>query len=231
MAKNCLKGIPCGATCISKNRKCLKAFSVSSSGLMTQLQIAVVQESLSETEKEVIDDYTRMNYEPINMALRGEIPSDEEIDEMVSHIDNALAKLPSTGPDILLSRVETYYREDTQDRVDSLKRLKPGDTYSDNGFMSMTSIVMGSFNIREVVDDYVLDIPSISYFRSTISEDRKTLALLSYRGSQAKNIAKYSQAEEENEHLMPRGSRTTVKGVKTTVMEDGTELLEIELGD
>lgn len=198
---------------------------------MTQLQIAVVRENLTLSEEVAIEEYTTMEYEVVNSILRGYMAPDEATMNYIQELDSALTKIPSTGPDILLSRVETYYRKGTQDRVEFLKSLKAGDTYSDDGFMSMTSLIIKGFNIREVVDDDVLGIPSIAYFRSTASKERKTIVIFNYRGNQAKNITKYSHLEEENEHLMPRGSKTTVKSVKTTAMEDGAELLEIELGD
>lgn len=142
-------------------------------------------------------------YKQLNQQLRS--PSSSELDPetqqvldyMKSNLVSALEKLQSVSPKektSLTNGVETnvpgrFSRAVTGDFVDQLSRLRPGDTFVDDGFASYTD--QGA--------------PTLNMFLSK-DEGAKNAVIQLKEGSQLKNISPITEFNE-GEHLAMPGTQ------------------------
>jgi hypothetical protein len=154
---------------------------------------------MSDDEKFAINHYSMNGYKKLNKYLRmGEgkkDPAEAKYYETFSKILKiALDKLPSYKEPVFRGN---KIRLKTVDQIDFIKNLDVGDEYEVSGFDSYSADMDG-----EVADNFV-GAHSTHYSYLSI-----------YEGKNAKDITAISDIPEEDERIIPTGTRLKVSKVK-----------------
>ena len=166
--RKCIKGKPCGASCINLKLRCnvnlaqLKVWWAESGNqtvndAVEELHRKVVVSSLPFAESNALKKYSETHFFRVNGYLREangldpEGPEAKLLQNQIDLMDSALRKIPPVKePKQPLSRVEGYVdgRDWQEQRVKYLSNLKKGDSYQDTGFASFTGITVQS--VKEI---------------------------------------------------------------------------------
>jgi len=131
-------------------------------------------------------------YKQLNQQLRSPSSSEldpetqEVLDYMKSNLVSALEKLQPASPRESTNVPGSFTRAVTGDFVDQLSRLRPGDTFVDDGFASYTD--QGA--------------PTLNMFLSK-DEGAKNAVIQLKEGSQLKNISPITEYDEGEYLAMP----------------------------
>jgi hypothetical protein len=184
-----------------------------------------------------VEDYTMNAYQPINHYLRTGKWDEEnesyikksEVSEYRRALDGAISRTEAPR-DMLLYR-GTH-------GVDAFETLKVGDVFMDKGYVStttdpkqlwsfMSTALGGSYDSRPVQKGYVLQV--------TVPKGSNVLSVNRYFKGVSERFGPTEGIREENEHILPRGSKFRVdsigsidvrggmqdKLIKVTVVNDG----------
>lgn len=219
-------------------------------GAVEELHRKVVVNSLPFAESTALKRYSETKFFRLNGYLRGvneldpDGPDAKLLQKDADLMDSAIRRIPPVeNPKQPLVRIEGYVdgRDWQKDRVDYLSTLKGGDSYRDTGFASFTGIQVSS--VEEIgkpgysgvtgkeTGHPLAKIPAVADLQTARDRGRPFRTFIfRYKGTQSRNIARYSARPKEDEYLVPRGHNMVVEAV-TRRSEGIEEITEIILVD
>ena len=241
MAKNCVTGVSCKATCISKDKSCRETLSSAAGKALHDVRVVLVKAELTEEEKEELAHFSEIGFDEVNPYLWEGRPAGPYGQGLqVANLDSALSKIPDDRSGDPLYRLEAYGGEEfglDPERQAELRGLKVGDTYSSRSYMSFSKIPME--DVTKLAETEGLEwIPSVEFRTEAVWGDTPALSVVfKYTGTRSKPISEYSAVEKEKENLLPRDHPTVVKSIRReerrAPVGDGEneDIMYVELGD
>ena len=169
-----------------------------------------------------LEGYTSVFYSSLNNHLRGKPQADEdyaidseELVDYISSIDSIIAET-SAPRDMLLYRGTSG--------VNKFDTLKEGDVFADKGYVStttktdqlwnfMSTATGGRFDSRPVEKGYVLQI--------NVPKGSNVLSVNRYFKGVSESYGPTAGIREENEHLLPRGTKFRVDSIGSIDVREG----------
>lgn len=162
-----------------------------------------VRSSLSEKDLAAIKDYSAdegsRSFSDLNSCLRRPRCLDKDIKAYAAELDAAIKKLPANTDGDRFFRVVNVDFEGGEELYEFLRNAKPGTKIRDPGF--------GSFSLDRTVTEFFLGSGKNILFESRSKELRPAFL--------------YSTFPTEYEAILPRGTKSTIRGVR----EDGNTLI------
>ncbi len=170
-----------------------------------------------------VEDYTMNAYGPINTYLRTNKWEENnesgiqksDVAEYRSALDGAISRTEAPR-DMLLYRGTSG--------VDKFDTLKEGDVFTDKGYVStttkpdqlwsfMSTATGGRYDSRPVEKGYVLQI--------NVPEGSKVLSVNKYFKGVSAQYGPTEAIREENEHILPRGTKFRVDSIGSVEVREG----------
>jgi hypothetical protein len=170
-----------------------------------------------------VEDYTMNAYGPINTYLRTNKWEEDnesgiqksELPEYRRALDNAINRTEAPR-DMLLYRGTSG--------VDKFDTLKEGDVFTDKGYVStttkpdqlwdfMSTATGGRYDSRPVEKGYVLQV--------TVPKGSKVLSVNKYFKDVSEAYGPTALIREENEHILPRGTKFRVDSIGSVEVREG----------